>query len=404
MAGPDVPGTFTAPAIATMRRIRVRIDGCLRSASATFVSGPSVRSVTGAGESPAARAIRSGASRRETAPRAGWRPAPSLPAASRQSGGNALNPTRGEPRPQATGTAPRRRNRRIRAALYASRGQVASPVPATVTASIATSRRDDNRDNAITSSKPRSVSTTTCVVASPARTPPEDRALAAAASVTAITDTPTATNSFTIVSLSLEAVCHSIAARPSLRGLKPRRSRLTFKRCLRQPPCPDKCRLPGVRRPVKARSAPDPCHSPRVTRHHSRLRLAPSRDGAPALHRRCSGPPTDSPSGCPRCHSSSGRIKPPTDSPSTSSARPHAPPRAQRTHPEATIGAHRRRAPRCAGVAYNRASSRARANRSQPFAAKPVVRRPRHKLTPAPITPPHRSSCSRAARAGPTRR
>ena len=55
------------------------------------------------------------------------------------------------------------------------------------------------------------------------------------------------------------------------------------------------------------------------------------RRAVPRLQATCSGPPTDSPSGWPRCQRSPGRMKPPTSSPSTSSARLQAPPRAQRT-------------------------------------------------------------------------
>ena len=47
-------------------------------------------------------------------------------------------------------------------------------------------------------------------------------------------------------------------------------------------------------------------------------------------------------------------MNPPTSSPSRYSARPHAAPRAQRTSPMATAGAHLRRAPRCSGRAYFR--------------------------------------------------
>jgi hypothetical protein len=83
------------------------------------------------------------------------------------------------------------------------------------------------------------------------------------------------------------------------------------------------------------------------------------------LQRTCSGPPADSPSGCPKCHGSPGASRPPSITPSTSSACKHAAPRAHRTHPEATNGRHRARAPRCSGVAYNRASSPRRANRVQ---------------------------------------
>ena len=67
--------------------------------------------------------------------------------------------------------------------------------------------------------------------------------------------------------------------------------------------------------------------------HHHRCALARRRDGAPVLQATCSGPPTDSPSGWPRCHRSVGSIKPPTRTPSTSSARRQAAPRAQRTRP-----------------------------------------------------------------------
>src|SRR5579859_3810897 len=67
------------------------------------------------------------------------------------------------------------------------------------------------------------------------------------------------------------------------------------------------------------------------------------RDGAPRLHLTCSGPPTDSPSGCPRSQRSQGRMSPPTSWPSTSSAKQHAAPRAQRTVPVATSGRSSRR-------------------------------------------------------------
>jgi hypothetical protein len=73
-------------------------------------------------------------------------------------------------------------------------------------------------------------------------------------------------------------------------------------------------------------------------RHRPRVALARRRNGAPVLHAMCSGPPTDSPSGWPRCHCSPGRMSPPTSSPSIISARRQAAPRAQRTRPAATTG------------------------------------------------------------------
>jgi hypothetical protein len=94
--------------------------------------------------------------------------------------------------------------------------------------------------------------------------------------------------------------------------------------------------------------------------HHARFARPRNRDGAPVLHRTCSGPPTDSPSGCPKCQASVGSMMPPTSSPSIHSARRQAAPRAQRAKPDATIGAHRLRAPRWAGVAYFALSARNR--------------------------------------------
>ncbi len=104
-----------------------------------------------------------------------------------------------------------------------------------------------------------------------------------------------------------------------------------------------------------------PHHRHRLRVRHPRLALARRREGAAVLQLSCSGPPADSPSACPKCHRSPGSMKPPTSSPSTSSARLQAAPRAQRTQPCATIGASRLRVPRCSGRAYF-ASSRCRAS------------------------------------------
>ena len=95
----------------------------------------------------------------------------------------------------------------------------------------------------------------------------------------------------------------------------------------------------------------DTCPYTDVLRYRRFIR-ARSRDGAPVLQATCSGPPTDSPSGWPRCQRSPGRMKPPTSSPSTSSARRQAEPRAQRTQPCATTGSSRLRLPRWSGRVY----------------------------------------------------
>ena len=128
---------------------------------------------------------------------------------------------------------------------------------------------------------------------------------------------------------------------------------------------------PSTAAPTRPTSPAAP-HQPRPLPARSGSPLLPPlrtkpRRGTPALQRRCSGPPTDSPSGWPRCHGSPGRIKPPTNTPPTNSARRQAPPRAHRTKPEATTGTNNFRPTRCDAPAYSRASNLERANRSQPF-------------------------------------
>ena len=153
-------------------------------------------------------------------------------------------------------------------------------------------------------------------------------------------------------------------------------------------------REPGVARPHRLLVADRERRRLAAPHHATVSRVRPvmprppsraSRDGAPVLHRTCSGPPTDSPSGWPRCQRSVGRMRPPTSSPSTNSARRQAPPRAQRTSPAATIGAQRLLEPAVGRVRVLPPGLGLPHQRLAPRRAVALILRDGHVLAPAAI-------------------